>query len=828
MATRTGPVVTVETPRPLPAEREGDHWVLEAAGRRVKLTNLPKVYWPGQGYTKGDLLAYYFNVAEAILPHLDERTLTLKRMPDGITGPSFFERHPPKATPDWVPRCTVPTEDGSPAEHLMACDVAGLLFFANLGCIDQHPSHARCSRYDEPGWMVFDLDPMPPSGFAEAAAVARHVRAALDALGLAGYPKTSGATGLQIYVPVAAGHTYEQTRGVAGAIARLIVAADPDDATLEWDTTQRGGKVFIDYKMNRRAASLASVYSVRPEQGATVSTPVSWEELEGGASVHDFTIVTIHQRLARAGDLFAPVLEGGQDLRPILAALGVKDERPLREAEPAPATKDYAAKRSFTATPEPPPEVAGDVDVARARPGDTFVIHQHYATRLHHDLRLEMFNGNTPVLVSWAVPKGLPRRKGVRTLAIHVEDHPFDYGSFSGSIPAGNYGAGEVRIFDAGHYQLTEQKPGHLMFRLDGKRLHATYHLIRTKEDRSGKEQWLALLSEDHSPTPDPLPPTQPMLASLAKEPFDDDRWAFEPKLDGVRALAYCDEATKLMSRNGGDITIAYPELHKVHERLVALDAVVDGEIVALKDGIPSFELLQSRMHVRNERDIQRLSRQVPVSYVAFDLLYLDGSSLISLPYTERRRLLEETLVPTNTVQISTSVGGTGIALYEVAKEANLEGIVAKRLASTYELGRRSQSWLKVKTSHDADLVIGGWTPGQGKRDGSLGSLLMAAYEDGGDLRYVGNVGTGFDGKTLDDLSERLAALETPDSAFNAESRKEIRRVSPEAHWVRPELVAVVEFRQLTSALKLRAPSFKGLRTDKTPAECTVVALKES
>ena len=410
VATRTRPAFTVATPQPLPAEREGDHWVLEAAGTRVKLTNLPKVHWPEQGYTKGDLLAYYFNVAGTILPHLDQRPLTLKRMPDGIAGASFFERHPPKGTPDWVPRCTVPTEDGSPAEHLMASDVASLLFVANLGCIDMHPSHARCSRYDEPDWMVFDLDPMPPSGFAEAAAVARHVRAALDSLGLTGHPKTSGATGVQIFVPLARGHTYEQTRGVAGAIARLIVAADPDGATLEWDTTQRAGLVFIDYKMNRRAASLASVYAVRPEPGATVSTPLTWDELIAFPAGDSSPSLTIHDRLATAGDLFAPVLAGGQDLRPALAALGVKDEPPspakastTKAASSAAkgTTKDYAAKRSFTATPEPPPEVAGDVDVARARPGDTFVIHQHYATRLHHDLRLEMFNGDTPVLVSW-------------------------------------------------------------------------------------------------------------------------------------------------------------------------------------------------------------------------------------------------------------------------------------------------------------------------------------------------------------------------------------------------------------------------------------------
>src|SRR5205807_2636148 len=248
-----GPAFTVATPRPLPVEREGDHWTIEASGKRLKLTNLDKVFWPpgageapNGGYTKGDLLAYYYNVAETLLPHVDERPLTLKRMPDGIAGSSFFERRPPRGTPDWVARCTVETEDGSPSEHLMATDPAALLFVVNLGCIDLHPAHARCASFDEPDYLVFDLDPFPPAGFVETAAVAGHVHAALDSLGLQGCPKTSGATGIQIYVPVAPGHTYGQTRGVAGAVARLIEAADPQEVTLEWDISDRDGKVFID------------------------------------------------------------------------------------------------------------------------------------------------------------------------------------------------------------------------------------------------------------------------------------------------------------------------------------------------------------------------------------------------------------------------------------------------------------------------------------------------------------------------------------------------------------------------------------------------------
>ena len=481
--------------------------------------------------------------------------------------------------------------------------------------------------------------------------------------------------------------------------------------------------------------------------------------------------------------------------------------------------RDYAGKRSFDVTPEPPPEVAGNVDPGKAPPGASFVIHQHFATRLHFDLRLEMRNGTTPVLVSWAVPKNLPRHPGDKHLAVHVEDHPFDYGGFSGTIPAGNYGAGEVRIFDAGPYDLLEQKEGKLTFRLRGHRLQATYHLVRTRPE-GGREQWLAMLREWHRPAPEPPPPPKPMLATLSAKAFDDDAWSFEPKLDGVRALGVCGEATQLLSRNAADITVAYPELHKVHERLVALDAILDGEIVAMDKGRPSFERLQSRMHVRNEHEIARLAKAIPVSYVVFDLLYLDSRSLVAEPYDERRRLLEETVVPNDVLQLSTSVPGQGVALFAAAERLGLEGIVAKRRQSPYELGRRSQNWLKVKTVYDADVVIGGWSPGQGNRDTSIGALLVGAYEDG-ELRYVGSVGTGFTERTLAALLAALQELRQDTSPFSAASTTELRSHAPGASWVRPLLVAMVEFRELTSAGKFRAPSFKGLREDKTPAECT-------
>lgn len=486
---------------------------------------------------------------------------------------------------------------------------------------------------------------------------------------------------------------------------------------------------------------------------------------------------------------------------------------------------DYEAKRASEKTPEPPAEIRGNVDPGLARPGRSFVIHKHYARRLHFDLRLEMYHGDTPVLVSWAVPKNLPKAKGVRSLAIHVEDHPFDYGSFSGTIPEGNYGAGEVRIFDSGTYEMLEQRPGKLVFRLEGKRLRGSYHLVRTKE--GDKEEWLALLGEPAAHTRDQPPAPDPMLAAANGEPFDDPGWAFEPKWDGLRAIALCQDQTKLISRNRNDVTAAYPELHKLHERLVAMDAMVDGEIVCFEAGRPSFEQLQSRMHVRDPRQIERLAKTLPVTYIAFDLLYLDGRNLVRSPFEERRALLEEIAVASQVFQVSPSIRGTGIALFEAARAQRLEGIVAKRASSPYEVGRRSGHWRKIKAVFDCDVVIGGWSAGKGRRSGGLGALLMGAYAND-ELRFVGEVGTGFDDPTLSWLLSELQRRRVERSPFDPASMQDVPREVRHAHWVRPELVATVEFRELTSAGKLRAGSFKGLRTDKPPQACTYAELERS
>lgn len=794
---------------------------MEREGRRLRLSNLDKPYWPDEGYTKGDLLAYYFNLAETLLPYLRDRPLTMKRMPDGIRGPYFFEKNAPEHTPDWMPRCRVESEEDEARmgynDFLVANDVAGLLFVVNLGAIEMHPLHSRCATIDHPDYLFFDLDPFPPATFEDVLAVARHVRAALEALGMPSWPKTSGATGMQVYVGIEPGPTYDDTRAFVGAIGRAIRDADPQRVTMEWDVGKRAGKVFIDHNMNRRGANIAAAYSVRPEPGATVSMPVSWEEAEAGLTPQGFTIVTAHERLARVGDRFRSVLDEPVDLRPVLERLGIETDASARRGRPpgGPRAKgtaaegpsaeerlaEYRRKRDFAHTPEPAP---GD---APERSGLRFVIQKHNATRLHYDLRLE----REGALASWAVPKGLPTQPGERRLAVQTEDHPIEYGGFEGWIPEGEYGAGEVRIFDQGTFEPLEWTDEKVSFRLHGQRHRGEYHLIKTKND------WLVFLSKRSAGEQPPPPPRfTPMLAELVPEPFDDPGWRFEPKLDGIRTLAYvATDGTTLVSRTGRDQTAQYPELDNLAQQANALSAVVDGEIVAPDErGRPSFERLQQRMNLSSPRDVDRARKQYPVLLYAFDLLWLDGRDLTGEPVEERRRRLESIVTEAGAVRLTAFVDGEGRRFFEAARHLGFEGMVAKRLGSVYQPGRRTKDWRKVKALNRQSCVVLGWTPGTGGRARTFGALLVGAYQDGG-LRWIGQVGTGFTDATLRTLMGRLEELRAPEPAVDD---PELRKVKG-ARWVRPELVCEVEYLAMTGAGKLRAPSFKGLRPDVDPAD---------
>jgi bifunctional non-homologous end joining protein LigD len=836
---------TVEMPHALEAERDGDAWWVEIDGRELRLSNLTKVFWPDEGYTKGDLVAYYHNVASLILPHLEGRPLTMKRMPDGIAGGFFYEKSAPSHTPDWLGRCVVHSDDAKTGQidYLTIADAAGLLYIANLGCIEFHPLHSRCDDVEHPDYLFFDLDPFEPYTYEDVLVVARHIKVLLDQLGVTAFPKTSGATGLQIYVPVTRGaYSYDVVRAFVGAAGRLIKGADPDRVTMAWKVADRTGKIFIDHNMNRAGANIASAYSLRPEARATVSTPLTWDEVfEGGFEPSDFRIDNVWERFERVGDLFEGVRTEAVDLTSALEAVGVDPgavgdasgadvDAPLpRTAAPSvagrtseeiaaaskdPALFEYVRRRDFgpEGTPEPAP---GEI-----RPGgNSFVIHKHRATRLHYDVRLERDGG----LPSWAVPKGLPTAKGDKRLAVQTEVHPLEYGSFEGTIPEGHYGAGEVRIFDNGTYEPVEWTDSKVSFVLHGRRYPGLeFHFVKTRTD------WLAFLaSAQRAPLIEQPPRFEPMLAEGGWEAFDDDGWWFEPKLDGIRCLAELSTGeTVLRSRRGRDATETYPELHMVHELVDQVNAVIDGEIVAFDDaGRPSFEVLQQRMNLTGQRAIARAAKAIPVSLVVFDLLWLDGHDTCGLRLEERRELLELVVEPDHRMQVTTCVEGEGRAFTESARGLGLEGVMAKRKGSLYLPGRRSLDWRKIKLMNTQDCVILGWTPGKGGRAGSFGALLVGAIDGSGAMRWVGQVGSGFTERMLDRLMTELAPLVRSDPPIDDPELEAVKG----ATFVEPELVCEVQFLEMTKSTgKMRAPSFRGMRPDVLPEECVMEPLAGS
>jgi bifunctional non-homologous end joining protein LigD len=506
----------------------------------------------------------------------------------------------------------------------------------------------------------------------------------------------------------------------------------------------------------------------------------------------------------------------------------------------------YHAKRDFQQTVEP----RGGV---RHAEGNRFVIQKHDASRLHYDFRIELDGA----LKSWAVPKGLPFKKGEKHLAVQVEDHPLEYAGFEGIIPQGQYGGGTVMVWDTGAYESLGSDPGKdlaagkLHFALHGKKLNGEWTLVRIAH--GGEHDWLIIKSgEDMRPvskkkddasalsgrtmariardrnaewrsgreeTAAKLDFIPPMKATLVAKPPAHGDWMYELKFDGYRALALkSGGGVQLLSSNGKDFSKHFPEIAEAVAGMGAMSAALDGEIVALdEEGRSSFQLLQA---------LEMGSARPPLAYYVFDLLHLNGADLLAKPLDERRAQLTALLrdVP-EPIRESGEIRGDPNKLLAEVRRRGLEGIVGKLRDSVYEPGHRSRSWIKLKSVFEQELVIGGYTPPEGTRK-HFGALLVGYYQ-GKELRFAGKVGTGFNGALLKSLHEKMRAFGRPSCPFvNLPEKKQGRwsqnitpREMSQCHWVEPKLVCQVKFGEWTQDGKLRHPVFLGLREDKEPSE---------
>jgi bifunctional non-homologous end joining protein LigD len=744
---------------------------------RVRLTNPDKVLYPATNTTKAEVFEYYVAIADAMIPHIAGRPVTRKRWPNGIGQLDFFEKQLASSAPDWLHRGSVTHRSGTTTYPVIDTR-EGLAWIAQQASLEVHVPQWRFVG-DAPGpatRIVFDLDPGEDVTFRQLCEVAHEVRGFITDIGLTTYPLTSGSKGLHLYVPLEEPISSSGASTLAKRIAQQLEKSMPKQVTATMTKSLRSGKVFVDWSQNSAAKTTIAPYSMRGRDHPTVAAPRTWDEIEDPDLRH-LRFDEVLERVERDGDL----LEG------------------LDETVPLPdKLTTYRSMRDAGKTPEPVPRKA-----PATGNDDTFVIQEHHARRLHYDFRLER-NG---VLVSWAVPKNLPETTSVNHLAVHTEDHPLEYATFEGSIPKGEYGGGKVIIWDSGTYETEKfrdnppdgpEKGGEVIVTLHGAKVSGRYALIQT-----GGKNWLAHRMKEQ-PTFSPQDMT-PMLATHGSvEKLSSIVWAFEGKWDGYRLLVNANHGNlELRTRSGRDVTHEYPKLEALAADLADHHVILDGEVVALDEsGVPRFELMQNR------------ARSTRIEFWAFDILALDGRSLLRAKYSDRRKILEA-LAQTGGVIVPEQLPGDGPAALEYARERQWEGVVAKKRDSTYQPGRRSQSWIKDKLWLTQEVVIGGWRAGEGGRTSGIGALLVGVPSEDG-LQFAGRVGTGFTDKGLAALKKTLAPLHTNESPFNT------RLTGPDAKgvtFVRPELVGEVRYSERTSDGRLRQPSWRGMRSDKSPDE---------
>jgi bifunctional non-homologous end joining protein LigD len=746
---------------------------------RVKLTNPDKVLYPATGTTKAEVFDYYVAIADVMVPHIAGRPATRKRWPNGVEESSFFEKQLASSAPDWLERGTITHKSGTTTYPIIDTR-EGLAWIGQQAALEVHVPQWRFVG-DKPGpatRIVFDLDPGEGVRMRQLCQVAHEVRDLISDIGLTTYPLTSGSKGLHLYAPLEEPISSRGASVLARRVAQQLEQTMPKLVTATMTKSLRTGKVFVDWSQNNGNKTTIAPYSLRGREHPTVAAPRTWEELED-PKVRHLRFDEVLERVEKQGDLLEALDEG----------IVLSDK-----------LTTYRSMRDSSKTPEPVPKTA-----PKTGNNDKFVIQEHHARRLHYDFRLE----RDGVLVSWAIPKNLPDTPSVNHLAVHTEDHPMQYLTFAGEIPKGEYGGGEVILWDTGTYETEKfkdnppdgpAKGGEVIVTLHGDRVRGRYALIQT----DGKN-WLAhRMKEQNRPTAGDL---APMLATEGSvERLKSTQWAFEGKWDGYRLLVDADHGRlTLRSRRGRDVTHEYPQLDALAADLADHHVILDGEVVALDEsGVPSFGEMQNR------------ARSTRVEFWAFDILHLDGRSLLRAKYSDRRKLLGALAEAGGVIVPEPIPADNGPEAREYANKRRWEGVIAKKRGSTYQPGRRSSSWIKDKIWNTQEVVIGGWREGTGGRTSGIGALMCGIPEEDGGLHFAGRVGTGFTEKELTKLKNLLKPLETDESPFNTGlPTQDAKGVT----FVKPELVGEVRYSERTSDGRLRQPSWRGLRPDKKPEE---------
>ena len=858
-------------PRRSPSDGEASDG-LDVDGHRVRVTNLDKVMYPETGTTKGEVIDYYLAIAATMVPHVTGRPATRKRWVHGVAGEVFFEKNLAQGAPDWVARQEVQHKDHRNT-YPVVTGAATLVWLAQAAALEVHVPQWRFGPDGErsnPDRLVLDLDPGPGAGLPQCVEVALALREILTGMGLEPFPVTSGSKGIHLYAPLDGRQTSDQVSTVAHELARALEADHPDLVVSDMKKTLRTGKVLVDWSQNSAAKTTVAPYSLRGRAQPWVAAPRTWRELTH-PGLRQLDHREVLARVRRRGDPMAGASDGpasgGEDADDEHHAA---DRHGTTSTRRPPDTLDaYRSKRHRDRTPEPVPG-RGPRSRAGGR-GNTFVVHEHHARRLHWDFRLE----HDGALVSWALPKGEPTDPAHNHLAVQTEDHPLSYGSFEGTIPSGEYGAGTVSIWDAGTYEVEKWSDHEVIVVLRGER-HGERRLalIRTRlgrgDERPGpatgagpvRSQWLIhlmALEPEHAPQPSASgppaseqptssmptsPPTEvargsrtadragagrggragaerrPMLATLGRRSDvtpEQERgaWAFEMKWDGIRAIARVAGTTvTLTSRNGSDLAVTYPEIVEALAGAVEGDAVLDGEIVALDRGAPSFGRLQQRMNLSSPRAVARAREAVPVELYLFDVLEVAGVPVIDETYRRRRERLRGLVADGPRIKVPPEFDGDFDGAWRASARLRLEGVLAKRLESRYQPGKRSADWIKVKHHLAGEVVVVGWRPGRAGLRGTVGSLLLAVHR-GDHLEYAGRVGTGFSSADRDAALTRLRPLRRRTPGVVGVPTSD----AADAVWVTPSQVGEVEHAGWTSDGRLRQARWRGWRPDKEAAD---------